>query len=61
LECETNVADTRIHGTTKEQVGKRFEQERAALLPLPADRFPFFREGRRMYIAMDTWKSTPSR
>lgn len=46
LEWETNIADTRIHGTTKEQVGKRFEQERAALLPLPADRFPFFHEGR---------------
>lgn len=47
LEWETNIADTRIHGTTKEQVGKRFEQERAALLPLPAERFPFFHEGRR--------------
>ena len=48
LEWETNIADTRIHGTTKEQVRKRFEEvERDALLPLPRDRFPSFREGRR--------------
>ncbi len=48
LEWEQTVADTRIHGTTQKQVGKRFEEmERAALLPLPADRFPCFEEGRR--------------
>lgn len=48
LEWETNVADTRIHGTTKQQVGKLFEQsERGALLPLPRDRFPSFHEARR--------------
>jgi transposase len=45
---ERNVADKRIHGTTRKQVGKVFEEEeRAALLPLPPDRFPFFHEGRR--------------
>jgi transposase len=45
---EKNVADKRIHGTTCQQVGKVFAQiERAALLPLPAGRFPFFQEGRR--------------
>jgi transposase len=45
LHWETTVADTRIHGTTKQQVGKLFEeQERAALLPLPVERFPFFHE-----------------
>jgi len=45
---ETGVADTRIHGTTRKQVGKVFvEVERAALLPLPAERFPFFREAQR--------------
>jgi transposase len=45
---ERNVADTRIHGTTKRQVLKQFaEIERSALLPLPIDRFPFFQEGRR--------------
>jgi len=49
LEWEANVADTRIHGTTQKQVGKCFEEvERAALLPLPADRFPSFQEGKRI-------------
>jgi len=48
LEWETQVADTRIHGTTRKQVRKAFEQvERPALLPLPVERFPFFHEGRR--------------
>jgi transposase len=45
---ETTVADTRIHGTTQRQVGKVFvEEERAALLRLPSERFPFFHEGQR--------------
>ncbi len=45
---ERTVADTRIHGTTKRQVGKVFrEVERAALQPLPSERFPFFHEARR--------------
>ncbi len=48
LEWEETVADTRIHGTTKRQVGRMFqESERGALLPLPADRFPFFHEAYR--------------
>jgi transposase len=48
LEWETTVADTRIHGTTRQQVGPHFATiERAALLPLPAGRFSFFQEGRR--------------
>jgi len=48
IEWETAVADTRIHGTTRKQVGKVFEQvERNALLPLPAGRFPVFREAQR--------------
>ena len=48
LAWETAVADTRIHGTTRRQVGKVFaEVERAALLPLPAGRFPRFQEARR--------------
>ncbi len=47
-EWEKNVADTRIHGTTHQQVGKVFtERERSALRPLPAGRFPSFSEGRR--------------
>jgi transposase len=46
---EETVADTRVHGTTRRHVGKHFaEVERAALLPLPVDPFPSFREERRM-------------
>lgn len=48
LRWETNVADTRIHGTTREQVLKVFqERERAALLPLPRDSFPCYQEAQR--------------
>lgn len=48
LEWETTVADVRIHGTTKKKPVVLFEDfERAALLPLPAERFPFFHEGER--------------
>jgi len=48
LDWETRIADTRIHGTTKQQVGKLFtESELPALLPLPPERFPFFHEARR--------------
>jgi len=48
LHWESHVADTRIHGTTKRQVGKLFaDVEYEALLPLPVERFPFFNEGRR--------------
>jgi len=48
LDWETAVADTRIHGTTRKQVGKVFEEvERQALGPLPAGRFPLFQEARR--------------
>jgi hypothetical protein len=45
---ELSVADTRVHGTTRRHVGKHFvDVERAALLPLPTDPFPAFREARR--------------
>jgi transposase len=45
---EETVADTRVHGTTRKQVGKLFvEVERPALQPLPPERFPFFHEGQR--------------
>jgi transposase len=48
LEWETTVADARIHGTTKRQPAALFEAfERSALLPLPAERFPFFHEAER--------------
>lgn len=48
LHWEANIADTRIHGTTKKQVRKQFEEvERPVLMPLPRDRFPMFHEARR--------------
>jgi transposase len=49
LDWEASVADQRIHGTTRQQVGKLFQEvERAALLPLPRERFPFFHEAQRI-------------
>ena len=48
LQWESQVADKRIHGTTRQQVGKLFEQaEKPALLPLPASRFELFHEALR--------------
>ena len=45
---ELAVADTRVHGTTRRQIGKHFKEvERGALLPLPVDPFPSFHEARR--------------
>ncbi len=47
-EWESSTADTRIHGTTRRQVGKVFQEvERESLLPLGPGRFPLFREGQR--------------
>lgn len=47
-EWERTVADTRIHGTVRQQVGKLFlTVERPALQPLPASLFPSFEEARR--------------
>jgi hypothetical protein len=49
LDWERGVADTRIHGTTKKQVGKVFDEiERTALSRMPLERFPFFHEGQRI-------------
>jgi hypothetical protein len=49
LDWERGVADTRIHGTTRRQVGKLFDEaERNALRKLPLERFPFFHEGQRI-------------
>jgi transposase len=46
---ELAVADTRIHGTIRKQVGKLFgEVERGAMQPLPLERFPFFHEKQRI-------------
>jgi transposase len=48
LDWETTVADTRIHGTTQQQVLKLFrEVERPLLQTLPLERFPCFQEGQR--------------
>jgi transposase len=44
---ESQVADKRIHGTTRKQVAACFEQERAHLQPLPDSLFPCFEEARR--------------
>jgi transposase len=45
---EQTVADTRIHGTTRQQVGKHFmDLEKPRLLPLPAGLFPCFNEAPR--------------
>jgi transposase len=45
---ERTIADGRIHGTTRKQVRKLFEQnEKPALKPLPSSLFPCFQEGRR--------------
>jgi len=45
---ESTVADTRIHGTTRQQVGRHFlAVEKPALRPLPAGLFPCFQEAPR--------------
>ncbi|MGH7958014.1 MAG: IS21 family transposase, partial [Opitutaceae bacterium] len=47
-EWESNVADKRIHGTTRRHVLEHFlAVEKPALSPLPANIFPSFTEGRR--------------
>jgi hypothetical protein len=47
LEWEKQVADQRIHGTTRQQVTARFEQEKPCLKVLPPSIFPCFQEGIR--------------
>jgi transposase len=48
-EWESQIADTRIHGTTRKQVGSHFrETELPALQALPDMHFPAFSEGERM-------------
>jgi transposase len=44
---ERRVADTRIHGTVRQQVSALFSAERPALAPLPDSLFPSFTEARR--------------
>lgn len=46
---EQTIADTRIHGTTRQQVRQLFEEvERRALRPLPVERFVSFHEAQRI-------------
>jgi transposase len=45
---ERSIADTRIHGTTRQQVARIFaEREQAALQALPQNLFPCFEEAQR--------------
>jgi transposase len=46
---EATVADTRIHGTTRRQVGEHFSTlEKPALKPLPQELFPGYVEAKRI-------------
>ena len=48
VQWEASVADTRMHGTTRRQVGALFaEREAPALQALPGMLFPAYEEGRR--------------
>ncbi len=44
---EQNWADTRIHGTTKRQVGAMFVEEKPTLVPLPLEPFRHYQFGDR--------------
>jgi transposase len=44
---EAHWADTRIHGTTKRQVGAMFAEEKPFLRPLPVEPFRFYQYGNR--------------
>jgi len=44
---DTRWADTRIHGTTKRQVGAMFAEEHPTLLPLPVEPFRYYQFGMR--------------
>ncbi len=50
---EKNVADTRLHGTTRRQVASAFELEKPHLQPLPAGLFVSYRESLRR-VARDS-------
>ena len=47
IHWEEQVADKRVHGTTRRQVAAVFEEERKALGPLPASVYESYQEGRR--------------
>ena len=47
-------ASTRIHGTTKRQVGAMFSEEQPALQPVPDKAFAYFHVGSRKVNALDS-------
>lgn len=49
---EQRWADTRIHGTTKRQVGAMFAEEKPYLQPLPLEPFRYYQYGKRI-VHMD--------
>jgi len=46
-EWDERWASARVHGTTRRCVNQAFDEERSALLPLPAEPFRYFKHGRR--------------
>ena len=53
IQWEKNVADTRLHGTTRRQVASAFELEKPHLQPLPPSLFACYRESLRR-VARDS-------
>ena len=47
MHWEEQVADKRVHGTTRQQVAAMFEEERKSLGALPASVYASYQEGRR--------------
>jgi len=47
-------ASTRIHGTTKRQVNRMFQEEQPCLKPLPETSFPLFKIGERKVNTVDS-------
>lgn len=53
IQWEKNVADTRLHGTTRRQVASAFDLEKPHLQPLPPSLFACYRESLRR-VARDS-------
>ena len=59
---ERTWADTRIHGTTKRQVGAKFAEELPHLQPLPLEPFRYYRYGKRsLHLDGHAYYSVPPR
>lgn len=54
---EQRWADTRIHGTTKQQVATLFETEKPALQPLPLEPFRYYEHASGACIWTAVWRS----